>query len=105
MEETPSGFVFAVKASRYLTHVRRLRDVGDGSALFYERMGPLVRAGKLGPVVWQLPPNFRRDDERLAAALGALGQRAGTASSSVIESWFESRGVRPAAPACRAWHW
>ena len=34
----------------------------------YERLEPLVRAGKLGPIVWQLPPNFRRDDERLAAA-------------------------------------
>ncbi len=72
VEETPPGFVFAVKASRYLTHVRRLRDLGEGVALFYERIEPLVRAGKLGPVVWQLPPNFRRDDERLAAALADL---------------------------------
>ena len=70
--DTPSDFAFAVKASRYLTHVRRLRDLGAGVALFYERIEALVRAGKLGPVVWQLPPNFRRDDERLAAALGAL---------------------------------
>ena len=88
VEETPSGFVFAVKASRYLTHVRRLRDLGDGVALFYERIEPLVRAGKLGPVVWQLPPNFRRDDERLAAALGAL-----PAGRHCFEfrhpSWFE----------------
>jgi uncharacterized protein YecE (DUF72 family) len=61
-----------VKASRYLTHVRRLRDLGDGLERYYERIEPLVRSGKLGPVVWQLPPNFRRDDERLSAALAAL---------------------------------
>jgi len=71
-EQTPADFVFSVKASRYLTHVRRLRDVADGVELLFERIEALVRSQKLGPVVWQLPPNFRRDDERLAAALGAL---------------------------------
>ena len=71
-EQTPADFVFAVKASRYLTHVRRLRDVADGVELLFERIEALVRSQKLGPVVWQLPPNFRRDDERLAAALDAL---------------------------------
>ena len=72
VEQTPAGFVFAVKASRYLTHVRRLGDVADGFARFAERIEPLVRAGKLGPVLWQLPATFRRDDARLAAALDAL---------------------------------
>jgi len=71
-EQTPADFVFAVKASRYLTHVRRLRDLADGVDLLFERIEALVRSQKLGPVVWQLPPNFRRDDERLAEALGAL---------------------------------
>jgi uncharacterized protein YecE (DUF72 family) len=69
---TPSGFVFAVKASRYLTHIRRLRDLGDGIARFYERIAPLVGSPKLGPVLWQLPERFVRDDDRLAAALAAL---------------------------------
>jgi uncharacterized protein YecE (DUF72 family) len=72
VEQTPDDFVFAVKASRYLTHVKRLRELGEGLERFYERIEPLVRSGKLGPVVWQLPPNFRRDDGRLAAALAAL---------------------------------
>jgi uncharacterized protein YecE (DUF72 family) len=72
VEQTPSGFLFAVKASRYLTHIRRLRDVKDGLRRFYERIEPLVRSPKLGPVLWQLPPTFKRDDERLAAALEAL---------------------------------
>jgi uncharacterized protein YecE (DUF72 family) len=69
VEQTPDDFVFTVKASRYLTHVRRLRDLDRGVRRFYERIEPLVDAGKLGPVLWQLPETFRRDDERLAAAL------------------------------------
>jgi len=67
--QTPDGFVFAVKASRYLTHVRRLRDIGAGASRFFDCIEPLTESGKLGPVLWQLPENFHRDDERLAAAL------------------------------------
>jgi uncharacterized protein YecE (DUF72 family) len=70
--QVPPGFVFAVKASRYLTHIRRLRDLGDGVQRFYERIEPLVDSRKLGPVLWQLPANFRRDEDRLAAGLDAL---------------------------------
>ena len=69
VEDTPDGFVFAAKASRYLTHVRRLREIGQGVERYYERIQPLVDSGKLGPIVWQLPANFRRDDEVLAGAL------------------------------------
>ena len=71
-QNTPDGFVFTVKASRYLTHVKRLREVGKGVALLYERIEPLVEAGKLGPILWQLPETFHRDDERLASALEEL---------------------------------
>jgi uncharacterized protein YecE (DUF72 family) len=72
VHQTPAGFVFAVKASRYLTHVRRLRGIADGVATFFERLQPLARAGRLGPVLWQLPENFHRDDERLVSALREL---------------------------------
>jgi uncharacterized protein YecE (DUF72 family) len=72
VQQTPSGFVFAAKASRYLTHIRRLKEIGEGVERYYERIEPLVRAGKLGPVVWQLPANFRRDDKVLAGALSGL---------------------------------
>jgi uncharacterized protein YecE (DUF72 family) len=71
-EQTPGGFLFAVKASRYLTHVRRLRDAADGIERYYERIEPLLDARKLGPLVWQLPPNFRRESERLADLLELL---------------------------------
>ena len=72
VEGSPPDFVFAIKASRYLTHIKRLTDLGGGLETFYERIEPLVRSPKLGPVLWQLPESFRRDDERLAAALAAL---------------------------------
>jgi uncharacterized protein YecE (DUF72 family) len=72
VKESPPGFLFAVKASRYLTHVKRLQDLGRGVERFYERIEPLLRSPKMGPVLWQLPPTFRRDDERLAGALAQL---------------------------------
>ena len=67
--ETPPEFIFAVKASRYLTHVRRLRELSEGIAKFYAAIEPLAESPKLGPVLWQLPANFKRDEDRLAAAL------------------------------------
>ncbi len=70
--ETPPGFVFAVKMSRYVTHVKRLRDLPASLALFYACIAPLARSPKLGPVLWQLPGTFRRDDARLGEALAQL---------------------------------
>ena len=72
VEQTPDDFTFTIKMSRYVTHVRRLRDLAPSLELFYGRIAPLVDSPKLGPVLWQLPPSFRRDDERLAAALARL---------------------------------
>jgi uncharacterized protein YecE (DUF72 family) len=70
--QTPPGFLFAVKASRYLTHVKRLAGIGEGIERFYEPLSPMVEAGKLGPVLWQLPENFHRDDGRLEGWLEVL---------------------------------
>jgi uncharacterized protein YecE (DUF72 family) len=75
-ERTPEGFVMTVKASRYLTHIRRLRDPKDPVELFWSRarrLGP-----RLGPVLVQLPPGFGLDLERLVDLLGVLpsGMRA-----------------------------
>ncbi len=92
-EQVPDGFCFAVKASRYLTHVKRLTDVGDGLARFYERIEPLRDAGRLGPLLWQLPASFRRNDERLAGLLDALpaGRHA---VEFRHESWFADPVLR-----------
>jgi len=70
--QVPEDFIFTVKASRYLTHIKRLAKLDEGVKRFYASIEPLIEAGKLGPVLWQLPPNFKRDDERLANALRAL---------------------------------
>jgi uncharacterized protein YecE (DUF72 family) len=72
VEESPPGFCFAVKASRFLTHMKRLTDMGQGVRRFYERIEPLVDSPKMGPVLWQLPENFHRNDERLGSALAQL---------------------------------
>ena len=72
VRESPPGFLFAVKMSRYVTHIKRLRDLPPSIELFYSRIRPLAGSSKLGPVLWQLPETFRREDERLAQALDAL---------------------------------
>jgi uncharacterized protein YecE (DUF72 family) len=72
VEQSPEGFIFAVKASRYLTHVKRLTGIEEGIRRFYEPLEALTRTEKFGPVLWQLPENFHRDDDRLAGALAAL---------------------------------
>ncbi|HYI38599.1 MAG TPA: DUF72 domain-containing protein [Thermoleophilaceae bacterium] len=72
VQQTPPGFVFTVKASRYMTHMKRLQDLAPAIQKFYEPLGPLEQAGRLGPVMWQLPGNFQRDDRRLDGALDLL---------------------------------
>jgi uncharacterized protein YecE (DUF72 family) len=87
VSQTPAGFEFAVKASRYLTHVRRLVDVGEGVKRFYEPLQPMIETGRLGPVLWQLPENFHRDDDRLEGWLELLPAGRHTIEFR-HESWF-----------------
>lgn len=69
-DAVPPGFVFAVKGSRYLTHLKRLLDVDEGLRHFHE---PIARFGrKLGPILWQLPPQMKPDLERLDRFLARL---------------------------------
>ncbi len=88
VEQTPATFEFTVKASRYLTHLKRLTDLETGIKRFYAPLQPLLDSGRLGPVLWQLPENFHRDDERLAGWLDVL-----PAGRHTIEfrhqSWFD----------------
>jgi len=87
-EQVPAGFCFAVKVSRYLTHVRRLHAVHEGAARLLERLEPLREDGKLGPLLWQLPETFTRDDERLTQALEALPQGLRHCFEFRHPSWF-----------------
>ena len=86
--ESPEGFCFAVKVSRYLTHIVRLTDTAEHLGLLLERIEPLIEAGKVGPLLWQLPPTFRRDDERLARALDELPAQFRHAFEFRHPSWF-----------------
>ncbi|MGH2981585.1 MAG: DUF72 domain-containing protein, partial [Solirubrobacterales bacterium] len=72
LQQTPGGFLFSVKVSRYLTHIRRLRDLGRGIRRFYAPLAPLAQAGRLGPTLWQLPETFHRDDDALGNAIERL---------------------------------
>jgi uncharacterized protein YecE (DUF72 family) len=86
--QTPREFVFAVKVSRYLTHIKRLRETPQHLALLLERIDPLLASPKLGPLLWQLPPTFRRDDERLAESLAGFPPKLRHAVEFRHESWF-----------------
>jgi uncharacterized protein YecE (DUF72 family) len=90
VEETPDGFVFAVKVSRYVTHVKRLKDVEEHLPLLYQRIEPLLRSPKLGPFLWQLPPTFRCDRDRLAHTLEHLHDGHRHAFEFRHPSWFQS---------------
>jgi uncharacterized protein YecE (DUF72 family) len=85
-EAAPPGFVFAWKASRYITHNKKLKDVADSVALVFGRMDPL--GGHFGPVLFQLPPQLRRDDERLAAFLGLLPKHRRCTVEFRHPSWY-----------------
>jgi len=87
-DEAPAGFLFALKVSRYLTHVVRLRDTAIHLALLLERVEPLEAAARLGPLLWQLPPTFRRDEQRLATMLDQLPTTIRHAVEFRHPSWF-----------------
>ncbi|WP_039804328.1 DUF72 domain-containing protein [Nocardia araoensis] len=70
-EQTPDDFLFAVKGSRFITHMKRLRD-GDELLANFLASGPLALGPKLGPILWQLPPTFRFDADVLDAFLAGL---------------------------------
>lgn len=67
LANTPENFRFCFKAHRNITHVRRLKPEGyESLAFMLKRLAPVFKAGKAGPVLVQLPPNLKRDDERLS---------------------------------------
>lgn len=84
--QAPENFVFVVKASKFLTHFKKLKDPEEPVERLMSRareLGP-----KLGPVLLQLPPNMHRNDERLDAALALLGRHARVAVEFRHDSWY-----------------
>lgn len=90
IEQTPAEFRFTVKASRYITHIKRLNSPEKYVERFLDAIEPLREAGRLEAVLWQLPPSFKRNDERLDAALKVIGERAPGRHAVEVrnESWF-----------------
>jgi uncharacterized protein YecE (DUF72 family) len=68
--KTPDNFVFSVKASRFITHIKRLKDAGEATNNFMSRSALLKE--KLGPILYQLPPSLHRNDALLEAFLATL---------------------------------
>ncbi|MDX6365969.1 MAG: hypothetical protein QOK30_1045 [Nocardioidaceae bacterium] len=78
-DDTPDDFVFALKGGRFITHMKRLRDVDEALANFFAS-GPLALGDKLGPVLWQLPARTRFDADVLDAFLSRLPRTSGEAA-------------------------
>jgi uncharacterized protein YecE (DUF72 family) len=91
-EQTPDGFLFACKGSRYLTHMKRLKENEQGLTRFYEPLAPLRE--KLGPVVFQLPERFKPDPARLAAFLDAQPEGQRIAFEFRNAEWFRDDVLR-----------
>lgn len=121
-ERTPDGFVMAVKASRFLTHLKRLRDPEEPVHRLMDRAAGL--GDRLGPVLLQLPPNFREDAEALDACLKYFPATVRVAVEFRHGSWWEAqarvravlerhgsalcwadRGSRPVTPLWRTAPW
>ena len=85
-EATPTDFEFVLKASRYLTHVRRLREPEDSVRLFMERSRPLRR--RTAAVLLQLPPRFHVDVARLRQTLRAFPRTLRIAVEFRDHTWF-----------------
>jgi uncharacterized protein YecE (DUF72 family) len=88
IEATPPGFQFAIKAHQKITHVARLRDVGDFTSDFLRSLQPLDEEKKLGPVLFQLPPFLRCDVALLKDFLASLPRSLRAAFEFRHESWF-----------------
>jgi uncharacterized protein YecE (DUF72 family) len=88
VEQVPSDFAFAVKASRFLTHVKRLREPAEPVARLMSRIQPLRKAGVLGPVLLQFPPDMAAAPELLDATLAEFPTGVRVAVEPRHDSWF-----------------
>ncbi|MBT2395964.1 DUF72 domain-containing protein [Streptomyces sp. ISL-100] len=121
-ERTPDGFVMAVKASRYLTHLKRLHEPEEPVSRLMDRTDGL--GDRMGPVLLQLPPNFRQDTGALDACLSCFPGSVRVAVELRHPSWWEAerelrallerhgsalcwadRGSRPVTPLWRTASW
>jgi uncharacterized protein YecE (DUF72 family) len=88
IEQTPAEFRLGVKAHQVITHIKRLKGTEDFLPRFLATIEPLANAGKLGPVLFQLPPNLKGDALRLEEFLAQLPRTLPAAFEFRHDSWF-----------------
>jgi uncharacterized protein YecE (DUF72 family) len=89
--EAPSEFIFAVKANRFITHMKKLKNVDDALSVFLDRIGALKR--NLGPMLFQLPPNIKFDAKRLKDFLDLLPPRRRYVVEFRDATWLNDKAV------------
>jgi uncharacterized protein YecE (DUF72 family) len=87
--KAPAGFVFAVKGSRYITHIKRMKGAKQGLEKYFERIEHL--AERLGPILWQLPPTLKKDPDQLKAFLRELPAHRQHAIEFRHPSWIDEQ--------------
>ena len=88
LADSPPHFRFGVKAHQVITHIKRLKGLEDFLPRFLATIEPLAAAGKLGPILFQLPPNLKADGALLKDFLAILPRAVPTAFEFRHESWF-----------------
>jgi uncharacterized protein YecE (DUF72 family) len=86
-KKVPPDFIFAVKASRFITHIKRLANLGDSLRVFLNRVYLLKQ--KLGPILFQLPPSMKKDCKRLAGFLKKLPEKGKNVIEFRHQSWLD----------------
>ena len=85
-EQAPKNFIYTVKANRYITHIKKLKDTAEEVERFFERAHLLKE--KLGPILYQLPPSMHKDLERLEAFIKLLPKKSPAVFEFRHESWY-----------------
>jgi uncharacterized protein YecE (DUF72 family) len=93
-EAVPEDFVFSIKGPRFITHIRRLRDI-EGPLANFMASGLLNLGAKLGPILWQFPPSLPLDLDRFAAFLDILPMDTAAASALAArhDSWLKEKAA------------
>lgn len=86
--QSPEGFLFSAKAHQVITHIKRLKNVEDFVARYLATLQPIAQAGRLGPVLFQLPPNLKADASLLGSFLEILPRGVPSAFEFRHDSWF-----------------
>jgi uncharacterized protein YecE (DUF72 family) len=90
-QQTPEGFLWAVKASRFITHIKKLQDVKDPVERFFRSVSPLKE--KLGPVLFQLPPSLHYDESLLDEFCSFLPDKQRCTIEARHESWTSKESI------------